>query len=151
MTELNRKASAFWNGDSSSGKGLINTESMSLFEQPYNSQTRFGEVRGTNPEELIAAAHAACFSMALASTLQRNGFDPKRTDTDATCTVVSKNGGHEITRMQLHVRAEVPDIDQSTFRKLIDEADRDCPVSNLLRNGLDIEIEATLLEADKVQ
>ena len=151
MTEINRKASAFWNGDSRSGQGLINTESMSLFEQPYNFQTRFGDARGINPEELLAAAHAACFSMALASTLKRNGFEPKKTDTDATCTVVSKNGVHVITRMQLHVRAEVPDINDATLQELIKEADQECPVSNLLRNGLDIEINATLIEMNKVQ
>jgi osmotically inducible protein OsmC len=150
MNEINRKASAFWNGDLDSGAGLINTESMSLFEQPYSFQARFGNVRGTNPEELLAAAHAACFSMALADTLHKNGFDPKRTDTDATCTMISNDGDHEITRMQLHVRAEVPNIDEATFQKLIKEAEQDCSVSNLLRGGLDIEIEAALLETKKV-
>jgi osmotically inducible protein OsmC len=102
---------------------------------------------GTNPEELIAAAHAACFSMALASTLKKNGYEPKQTDTNATCTVASKNGGgYEITHMLLHVRAEVPDMDEETFQKMIIETDTICPVSNLLRHGLELEITATLNE-----
>ena len=150
MTEINRKASAFWNGDVGSSKGLINTESMALFEQPYSFLARFGNESGTSPEELIAAAHAACFSMVLAVTLKRHGFESEKTDTAATCTVVSKNGSHEIIRMQLHVRAAVPDIDESEFRKLGNEADQSCPVSNLLRNGLDIKIESTLQETNKV-
>jgi osmotically inducible protein OsmC len=118
MTEINRKAGAFWSGDSRNGKGLISTESKALYEQPYDYQTRFGAASGTNPEELIAAAHAACFSMALASTLKKKGFEPKKTDTNASCTVASKNGGYEITKMQLHVSAEVSGIDDPTFQKL---------------------------------
>lgn len=82
MTEINRKAGAIWKGDSRSGEGVVSTESQALFERPYTYKTRFdGDTTGTNPEELIAAAHAACFSMALASTLKKNGFDPKHTDT----------------------------------------------------------------------
>jgi lipoyl-dependent peroxiredoxin len=145
MTEINRKAGALWNGDSNSGNGLVSTESRALFEEPYSYQTRFGDKTGTNPEELLAAAHAACFSMAFASTLKKNGFDPKMTGANATCTLSPKNGGHEITRMQLHVRAEVPGIDTNTFKKLVKEADQGCPVSNLLRKGLEIEIDATLI------
>jgi osmotically inducible protein OsmC len=150
MTEINRKAGVLWSGDSRTGRGLISTESKVLYEQPFTYQTRFGDGTGTNPEELIAAAHAACFSMALASTLKKNGFEPKRTDTSATCTVVSKNGGHEINHMRLHVRAEAPGIDDETFQKLIMEADQTCPVSNLLKNGLKLEITATLNEKSPV-
>jgi lipoyl-dependent peroxiredoxin len=146
MTEFNRKAGVLWSGDSKSGIGMISTESKVLYQQPFSSQTRFGEQVGTNPEELIAAAHAACFSMALASTLRKKGFEPNKTDTNATCTVVSKNGGHEITHMKLHIRAEVPNIDEATFLQIVKEADKNCPVSNLLRNGLEIEIDATLNE-----
>jgi osmotically inducible protein OsmC len=144
MTESNRKAGVLWNGDLRSGVGMVSTESQALYEQPFNYQTRFGEQLGTNPEELLAAAHAACFSMALASTLKKNGFEPKKTDTNATCTVVPKDGGYEITRMQLHVRAEVPGINDAAFLMLVKEADKGCPVSNLLRSGLDIEIDAVL-------
>jgi osmotically inducible protein OsmC len=144
MTTINRKAGALWSGDSRGGVGTISTESQALTQLPYNHQTRFGDQTGTNPEELIAAAHAACFSMALASMLKKNGFAPKRTDTNAACTIVSKNGGYEITQMQLHVRAEVPGIEDTAFQKLVREADKGCPVSNLLRKGLKIEIDATL-------
>jgi osmotically inducible protein OsmC len=145
MTEINRKAGAMWSGDSRSGHGSISTESKVLHEQPYTYQTRFGDKSGTNPEELIAAAHAACFSMALASMLKNKCFEPKETDTNATCTIVSNNGGYDITRMQLHVRADVPKIDNATFQKLVQQADTLCPVSKLLRNGLKIEIDATLI------
>ena len=144
MTTINRKAGALWSGDSRSGVGTISTESQAVKQLPYNYQTRFGEQPGTNPEELIAAAHAACFSMALASTLKKNGYEPKKTDTNAACTIVSSNGGYEITHMQLHVRAEVPGIGEMAFQKLVEEADQHCPVSNLLRNGLKIEIDAVL-------
>ena len=125
---------------------MISTESQALYEQPFNYQTRFGDQVGTNPEELLAAAHAACFSMALASTLKKNGFEPKATDTSATCTVVPKDGGYEITRMHLHVRAEVPGIREATFLALIKEADKSCQVSNLLRSGLNIEIDACSID-----
>ena len=144
MREINRKAGVLWSGDSRNGTGIVSTESQLLYELPFSYQTRFGDQSGTNPEELLAAAHAACFSMALASVLKRNGYEPRRTDTNATCTIVSKNGGYEITRMLLHVRAEVPDISDVGFQKMIEEADKACPVSNLLRNGLDIEIDAAL-------
>jgi osmotically inducible protein OsmC len=100
---------------------------------------------GLNPEELIAAAHASCLSMAVANTLEKNGFTPAQTETTATCTLASKNGGHAITNMRLHVRCEVPGIDEATFNKLIMEADKACPVSNLLRDGLQIEITTTLI------
>jgi osmotically inducible protein OsmC len=146
MTEINRKAGVLWSGDSRTGTGLISTESKALFEAPFTYQTRFGDGTGVNPEELIAAAHAACFSMSLASVLKKNGFEAVRTDTTATCTVVTKDGGHEITNMRLHVRAEAPGIDDETFQKLIMEADQKCPVSNLLKHGLKLEITATLNE-----
>lgn len=144
MTEFNRKAGVLWTGDLHNGHGLISTESKALFELPYSHATRFGDEVGLNPEELIAAAHAACFSMSVASTLKKNGFDPIRTDTTATCTMVPKNGGHEITNMRLHVRGEAPGLDEETFKRLVMEADKGCPVSNLLRNGLNIEITTAL-------
>lgn len=145
MTEFNRKAGVLWTGDLKTGNGLISTESKTLFELPYNYQARFGNEVGLNPEELIAAAHAACFSMSVASTLKKNGFDPVRADTTATCTMASKHGGgHEITNMRLHVRGEAPGMDEDTFKKLVMEADKDCPVSNLLRDGLNIEITTAL-------
>jgi osmotically inducible protein OsmC len=146
MTEFNRKAGVLWTGDLETGNGLISTESKTLFELPYSYATRFGDQVGLNPEELIAAAHAACFSMSVASTLKKNGFAPVQTETTATCTMASKNGGgHEITSVRLHVRCDVPGIDEPTFNKLVMEADKGCPVSNLLRDGLNIEITTALV------
>ena len=146
MTEIKRKAGAIWKGDLRSGEGVVSTESQTLFERPYTYKTRFDQdTTGTNPEELIAAAHAACFSMALASTLKKNGFDPKQTDTTATLTMKPQNGGYAITNILLHVRSEVPKIDNDTYQNLISEADKHCPVSNLLREGLSINIDATLV------
>jgi osmotically inducible protein OsmC len=138
-----------WTGDLKTGNGIVSTESRALFEYPFNYRMRFEDEPGTNPEELIAAAHAACFSMALASILAKHGYDPVRTDVTATCILASKNGGgSEITTMQLHIRAEVPGIDEDTLRTLIEETDEVCPVSNLLRNGLEIQIDATLVQDD---
>jgi osmotically inducible protein OsmC len=145
MDEFNRKAGVLWTGDLESGTGLISTESRVIFELPYTYQTRFGDQEGLNPEELIAAAHASCFSMSVADTLKKNGFNPVQTETTATCTMVSRNGGHEINHMRLHVRCEVPDIDEETFNKIIMEADQNCPVSNLLRDGLNLEITTALI------
>jgi len=149
MTTILRKAGASWTGDVRNGKGMISTESKALYEQPYTYKMRFDseETSGTNPEELIAAAHAACFSMALTSTIKKNGYDPEQVETTATITLMSGNGGNEITDMSLHVRAFVPGLDESKFNNLVSEADEHCPVSNLLRNGLDIKIETELLEA----
>ncbi|MEO8355205.1 MAG: OsmC family peroxiredoxin [Chloroflexota bacterium] len=149
MTEKTRKAGVLWTGDLRNGNGIVSTESKALFEHPFNYRMRFEDDPGTNPEELIAAAHAACFSMSIAKTLAKNGYDPVRTDTTATCILATKDdGGDEITGMQLHVRAEVPGMDEDTFQKMILLADEACPVSNLLRNGLEISIDATLLQDD---
>lgn len=145
MAEFDRKAGVLWTGDLKTGNGLISTESKALFELPYNYQTRFEDKVGLNPEELIAAAHAACFSMSVASTLKKNGFSPVQTDTTATCHFAVGEGVPRITKMVLHVRCEVPGIDQAKFEQLIMEADKGCPVSNLLRNGLEIEITHALI------
>lgn len=146
MAQFDRKAGVLWTGDLKTGNGLISTESKALFELPYSSATRFEDEVGLNPEELIAAAHAACFSMSVASTLAKNGFTPVQTETTATCTLASKEGGgHEINNMRLHVRCEVPDIDEARFNELVQEADRSCPVSNLLRSGVNIEITTALI------
>jgi osmotically inducible protein OsmC len=150
MAEIYRKAGVIWSGDLKEGSGLLSTESQVLYEQPITYSMRFEDAPGTNPEELIAAAHAACFSMALASTLKKNGYEPRRTDTSATCTLAPKNGGgHEITAMELHVRGDVPGIDQDTFEQMVQEADKGCPVSNLLRDGLQIKITTTLYEPNQ--
>ncbi len=149
MPEFNRKAGVLWTGDLRNGNGLISTESKVIFELPYSFETRFGDQEGLNPEELIAAAHAACFSMAMASTLAKNGFTPVQTETTATCTLSPKDGsGYQISSMRLHVRCQVPDIDETRFNQLVLEADKGCPVSNLLRNGLKIEITTDLIKSN---
>ena len=145
MTDFDRKAGVLWTGDLKSGHGLISTESKALFELPYNYQTRFEDKEGLNPEELLAGAHASCFCMAVTERIEENDFSPVQIETTATCTVASKNGGHEITKMRLNVRGEVPGIDEATFNKLVIEADKECPVSNVLRNGLKIEITTALV------
>ena len=143
---MQSKASAVWQGGLKDGKGEVSVASGVITNTPYTFATRFEGQKGTNPEELIAAAHAACFSMALASVLRKKGFDPTQINTNATCTGVTKGEGFEITRMQLHVRGDVPDIDESTFHRLVMETDRVCPVSNLLREGLEIKIESILMQ-----
>ena len=146
MAEFNRKAGVLWTGDLETGNGLISTESQALFELPYSYPARFGDEVGLNPEELIAAAHASCFSMSVAGTLKKNGFNPVQTETTATCTMVTGEGPAQISHMQLHVRCEVPDIDEETFERLIQVANENCPVSNLLQNGLTIEITTALIQ-----
>lgn len=145
MAEFDRKAGVLWTGDLKTGNGLISTESKALFELPYRYSTRFENEVGLNPEELIAAAHAACFSMAVANTLTKNGFTPVQTETTATCTFALGSGVPQISKMRLHVRCEVPDIDEARFEQVVREADQGCPVSNLLRSGLEIEITTALI------
>jgi osmotically inducible protein OsmC len=146
MAEIKRKGAAVWTGDLRTGKGLISTESRALYEQPYSFGTRFEDEAGTNPEELIAAAHAACFSMAFASTLKKKGYDPEKLETNATCTLVPKQGGgFKITKMHLYTRGQVANIDEKSFIQVAHEAEEGCPVSNLLRPGLQIELKVTLM------
>ncbi len=147
MAEITRTSQAEWSGDLRSGKGQIVTESGVLQDSPYSFATRFEDKPGTNPEELIAAAHAACFGMAFSGVLSKAGYKPESISTRAVCVLEPKaGGGHQIARMQLNVFGKVPNMDQATFEKLAKEADQNCPVSNLLRPGLKIELEADLLE-----
>jgi len=146
MAELRRKASVVWNGDSRHGSGRISSSSGVLQDVPYTWVARFGDAPGTNPEELIAAAHAACFSMALASRLSREGYQPQSIETSATCVMSSQEqGGFQISRMELQTHAQVPGIDEATFRRIAQEAERGCPVSTALRGGVGIELEANLV------
>jgi osmotically inducible protein OsmC len=145
MTEIIRKAGAVWKGDLRKGNGTISTESTVLTEVPYSFATRFENEPGTNPEELIAGAHAACFAMAFANTLAKKGYKPESIDVSAACVLEKQEAGFAITRMKLRVRCVVPDIDEDTFFEIAREADKGCPVSNLLRPGLTIELETELL------
>jgi osmotically inducible protein OsmC len=146
MAQLKRTAEAVWRGELRGGEGRITSESGVLEDVGYSFSTRFENEPGTNPEELIAAAHAGCFSMAFANTLAEKGYQPERIETRATCVLASqKGGGFAITSMLLKVRGRVPEIDQALFEQIAGEADDGCPVSNLLREGLEIELEATLV------
>lgn len=145
MAEITRTSQAEWTGDLRSGKGQIVTESGVLDGAPYSYSTRFEEQPGTNPEELIAAAHAACYSMAFAGLLKREGYQPDWVSTRAVCVMEpQEEGGYKITRMQLDVLGKIPNMDEGTFRRMAQSVQ--CPVSNLLKDCLTIKIEAGLLE-----
>lgn len=138
------KASASWQGGLKSGKGEYRAGS-GAFSGAYSFPTRFEGAKGSNPEELIAAAHAACLSMALAAGLEREGHSPTRISTTASCTLGMIDGSPRITRMSLAVEGEVPGIDQTAFLKAAEKAKDGCPVSNALRGNVEFELEAKLL------
>jgi len=145
MANLKRYGQGTWRGGLREGKGEVSTSSGALDKLAYSFSTRFENEPGTNPEELIAGAHAACYSMAFSATLEEKGYSPKRVETHATCILSPKQGGGwEITEMHLKVRGEVPGLDNETFVQIAHEADKGCPVSNLLRPGLTIVIDAAL-------
>jgi osmotically inducible protein OsmC len=145
MADIKRAARAEWRGDSRSGSGKISTSSGAITDQPYSWSMRFENEPGTNPEELIAAAHAACYSMALASTLARQGHKLDEVQTEATLTMTRDDSGAKLAHMALKVRARLGTLDEQTFRKVAQEAEQNCPVSNLLRCGLTIELDAAYL------
>jgi osmotically inducible protein OsmC len=139
---MKRKATAAWQGSLKEGQGSISTESGVLSETQYTFATRFEQGKGTNPEELIAAAHAGCFSMAFSLLLGEAGFTPERIDTTATVTIQWSDKGFAITTVHLDVHASVPGIDQKTFEKAADDAKTGCPVSKVL--NAEITLDATL-------
>ena len=138
---IQRTANGTWSGDLKSGKGSIDATSGVLQNTPFTFATRFENAKGTNPEELIAAAHAACYSMAFSHYLSEKGHVPDSVATKATITL--DNG--KINAMHLETRGKVPGLDNATFKKFAEEAEKNCPVSNLLRNGLTITLDAALL------
>lgn len=138
-----RKASATWEGGLKGGKGRFESET-GVCAAPYSFGTRFGAEKGSNPEELLAAAHSACFSMALAATLEKAGTPPTRIQTDAACTVEPQGEGFRITRMALSVRAQVPGCDQATFERWAQTSKEGCPVSRALLGNLEVTLEAKL-------
>ena len=145
MAALERRAMAVWNGGLRTGKGQITSNTGVLREVPYSFATRFENEPGTNPEELIAAAHAACYSMAFAGTLESHGYAPQSVETRATCTVASQpGGGFKITKVRLETRGIVPGISREAFAQMAREGEKGCPVSNALREGVEIELDARL-------
>jgi osmotically inducible protein OsmC len=140
-----RKGSAHWQGRGKDGKGSVSTETGTLKDANYGFSTRFEEdKRGTNPEELIAAAHAGCFSMAFSFACDKAGFATQSIDTTASVRIVMKDGGFAIDRIALEMNATVPDIDEAKFQELAQGAKAGCPVSKALGGVPEITLKATL-------
>src|SRR5450432_2275216 len=129
---MKQKASAVWQGSLKEGAGTLTTGSGALSAKPYSFRTRFEGEPGTNPEELIGAAHASCFSMAFSMILGMAGFTPEKIETTETVTLEPKDGGFAITASHLDVTASVPGIDAATFQDIAGKAKAGCPVSKLL-------------------
>ena len=127
-----RKATAVWRGTGRAGTGDISTASGVLDHTPYSFKTRFENEKGTNPEELIAAAHAGCFTMALAFGMQAAGFTPTELTTEAAVTIEPEGQGFRISRSALTLRAKVPNLDEAGFARMAGEAEKNCPVSKVL-------------------
>lgn len=146
MADFRRTASAVWNGDLRGGNGTISATSGIFTDVPFSFVTRFDNQPGTNPEELIAAAQASCFSMAFANSLAKKGIMPTSISTTTTTVFSPKEGGgFRVSRLVLDVTGVVPGLDQAAFQREAEEAEKGCPISNLLRPGVDaIEVHATL-------
>ena len=140
-----RKADARWEGSLQEGKGTMRMASGS-YEGPYSFQSRFEEGDGTNPEELIAAAHAGCFSMAFSGELGRAGHEPESVETTATVHVDKAGDGFEISRVELDTEARVPGIDEAEFQRAAEAAKEGCPVSQALGGVDSIEVNARLVQ-----
>jgi lipoyl-dependent peroxiredoxin len=129
---MNRKARAVWQGTGKDGSGHLTADSGVLSNTPYSFKTRFENEKGTNPEELIAAAHAGCFTMALAFQLQGAGFTPTELASEAVVTLEQEGGGFTIKKSALTLNATVPGIDRGKFEELARAAEKNCPVSKVL-------------------
>jgi len=138
-----RKASAVWEGGLRGGKGSFKAESGQVGGN-YGFGSRFEQAPGSNPEELLAAAHAACLSMALSAGLEKAGKPATRVATEAACTIEKVGEGFKITKMRLVVRGKVPDLDQAGFARAAEEAKNGCPVSGALKGNVAFELDAKL-------
>lgn len=140
--KINRSGSADWSGGLKDGKGKISTQSGALDAYPYGFATRFEGMPGSNPEELIAAAHASCFTMALSLILGEAGLTAEKMETSAVVTLEQQEGGFAITASKLTLKAKIPGADDATFQELAAKAKAGCPVSKLLKAdiGLDAEL-----------
>ena len=139
-----RKASAVWKGSLKEGKGTISTDSGVLSNTQYSFSTRFENGKGTNPEELIAAAHAGCFTMALSAQLGNAGITPETLETTASLTLEKLDAGFTVTKVHLDVAGRIPGNDKAAFEKAAQEAKAGCPISRLLK--AEITMTARLLE-----
>jgi osmotically inducible protein OsmC len=143
MLKINRTASAAWSGGLRDGKGSISTESGALAAYPYGFAARFEGKKGTNPEELLGAAHAGCFTMALSLILGEAGLTATQLDTTARVTLEQVEGGFAISAVHLALRAKIPGADQAKFTELANKAKAGCPVSKVLK--ADITLDAALV------
>jgi osmotically inducible protein OsmC len=142
MTEedaMKRNASAEWQGDLKTGKGTVSTDSGVLSKTQYSFSTRFENGKGTNPEELIAAAHAGCFTMALSGQLGNAGLTPQELRTTATVTFEKLDAGWTVTQIHLDVKGKVPNADQAAWDKATQGAKTGCPISRLLNTKITME------------
>ena len=130
---IHKHGSAHWSGDIKRGKGTVSTESGVLNQQPYGFNTRFESAKGTNPEELIGAAHAACFSMALSLMIGEAGYTADSIDTTADVSLDKTDGGFAISKIALNSKVTVPGIDPQKFDGIIQKAKAGCPVSQVLK------------------
>ncbi|WP_313738913.1 OsmC family protein [Pseudomonas sp.] len=136
---MKKTASAVWQGGIKDGKGTISTQSGSLKENPYGFNTRFEDVPGTNPEELIGAAHAGCFSMALSLMLGEAKLTPERIDTKAEVTLEKQGEGFAITAVHLILKAKVPGATEEQFKEIANKAKEGCPVSKVLNAKISLD------------
>lgn len=129
---IKKKGSAKWTGPMKTGKGYVSTETGVLKDQPYGFNTRFEDGNGTNPEELIGAAHASCYSMALSMILGQSDLTPDSIETTATVSLEEKDGGFAVTKVHLDVQATIPGASQEQFTEATNAAKENCPISKLL-------------------
>ncbi len=147
MSGIARKAKAVWKGTGKEGKGMLDTQSGVMKGQQYGFNSRFENGADTNPEELLAAAHAGCFTMAFAFALNKNGFTADQIETDCAVTVAPDGDGFSITKSALTMTAKIPTIDEKKFQELANAAKAGCPVSKLYR--CEITLSATLSSQSK--
>ena len=141
---MKRKASARWQGSAKDGTGTLSAQSGTLRDTPYSFKGRFGDGKGTNPEELVAAAHAGCFTMALSFTLNNAGFTAEAIDSEALLTMDEVDGKPTITAVHLTTRARVPGVDAPRFAAIANEAKAGCVVSRALSPTITITLDAAL-------
>ena len=142
---ITRTGSAVWNGGIKDGKGSVSTESGALDGLPYSFAKRFGEEKGSNPEELVGAAHAACYSMQLSGVLGASDLTADEINTTSAVTGSMDSGGFTITDVHLTVRAKVPGADEAAFLAAAQKAKEICPISKLLNGSIDITMDAKLV------
>ena len=137
---IKKTASAHWQGGIKDGKGRISTQSGALKDQPYGFNTRFEDQPGTNPEELIGAAHAGCFSMALSKELEERGMLAESIDTQAEVWLEKEDGGFRISAVHLSLRARIPGADRNKFEEAVETTKTGCPVSKLLNAEISLQV-----------